>query len=123
MIIENPASRLDWNDFDVCIVGSGPVGLTLACELRRNRLRVLVLESGGTRQRIETQELAAAEDFSSPRYDDLRKVNSRQLRGGANLWGGRCVPLDPIDFDDRFPEARWPITYDEVAKYFSHAAY
>lgn len=123
MIIEDFTSRDNWSGFDVCVVGSGPVGATLAHELRRHGLRVLILESGAMTEQAMTQELAAAEDFSTAAYDDLRKVNRRQLGGGANLWGGRCVPFDPIDFEDRFTDARWPFSYDELAKHFPRAAH
>jgi choline dehydrogenase-like flavoprotein len=47
----------------------------------------------------------------------------RQLGGASNLWGGRCVPFDPIDFRPReiVGEARWPIDYDDVSPYFQRA--
>ncbi|RPJ87217.1 MAG: hypothetical protein EHM18_02265, partial [Acidobacteria bacterium] len=32
--------------YDLCIIGSGPAGTTIANELRRSKLRVCVLESG-----------------------------------------------------------------------------
>ncbi|MBT9292228.1 NAD(P)-binding protein, partial [Prosthecodimorpha staleyi] len=40
---------LDAGRHDLCIVGAGPVGLTLALEWARYGRRVLVLESGGRR--------------------------------------------------------------------------
>lgn len=40
---------LDGSRHDLCIVGAGPVGLTLALEWSRRGRRVLVLESGGRR--------------------------------------------------------------------------
>jgi 2-polyprenyl-6-methoxyphenol hydroxylase-like FAD-dependent oxidoreductase len=43
---------------DVCIVGSGPAGLTLAAELAGTPLRVLVLESGGLESSEEVDALA-----------------------------------------------------------------
>src|SRR5690606_1887221 len=49
----------------------------------------------------------------------------RQVGGATNLWGGRCLPFDPIDFEPR-PEvvgdAAWPVTYDDVRPYFQRAA-
>ena len=38
---------------DVCIVGAGAAGITMARELRRRPLRVVVLESGGRRQVLQ----------------------------------------------------------------------
>ncbi len=36
--------------------------------------------------------------------------------GTTGIWGGRCVPFDPIDFESRdyVSNSGWPISYDEV---------
>ena len=41
----------DFLQFDVCIVGSGPAGITLAREISHCGLRVCLLESGGDKPR------------------------------------------------------------------------
>ena len=48
---------------------------------------------------------------------------SRQIGGTSNIWGGRCVPYDPIDFTDRLITngSHWPVSYDELEKYFGEA--
>ena len=47
----------------------------------------------------------------------------RALGGTGALWGGRCVPFGPIDFEARagVPHSGWPIGYDDVAPYFAAA--
>ena len=47
----------------------------------------------------------------------------RQIGGASNLWAGRCVPFDPVDFRDRnlVGSARWPLEYGELERYFSRA--
>jgi hypothetical protein len=47
----------------------------------------------------------------------------RQVGGASNLWAGRCVPFDPIDFVARqvTGHASWPVTYDELWPYFARA--
>jgi len=47
----------------------------------------------------------------------------RQLGGASNIWGGRCVAFDPIDFEPRevVGEARWPLGYEDVAPYMERA--
>src|SRR6266568_5052907 len=42
---------------DVCVVGSGPVGITLALALSRRNARVILLESGGRKTEPVLQEL------------------------------------------------------------------
>jgi choline dehydrogenase-like flavoprotein len=50
-------------------------------------------------------------------------ATSRQIGGASNLWGGRCVPFDPIDFEARelVGESTWPVSYQELAPYFQRA--
>jgi choline dehydrogenase-like flavoprotein len=47
----------------------------------------------------------------------------RQIGGASNVWGGRCVPFDPIDFMPRAiaGDARWPVGYEELARYYARA--
>ncbi len=47
----------------------------------------------------------------------------RQVGGTTALWGGRCVPFDPIDFEDRplTAQAPWPIGYADVEPYLQRA--
>jgi choline dehydrogenase-like flavoprotein len=50
-------------------------------------------------------------------------TNQRALGGASNLWGGRCVPLDPVDFLPRsaVPGSGWPIGAEDLAPYLSAA--
>lgn len=42
------------------------------------------------------------------------------LGGTSSCWGGRCLPLDPADFED--PEASWPIDFATYASLLPRAA-
>jgi hypothetical protein len=47
----------------------------------------------------------------------------RALGGASKWWGGRCTPLNEIDFAKRaFVEANWPISYAELAGCYDRAA-
>lgn len=107
---------------EVAIVGAGPAGIVVALELARAGHRVLLLESGGTRFDPEAQELADLVG-SDPHHVEGELSMRRQVGGSSNLWGGRCVPFDPIDFEPRpiVGEARWPLGYDEVSPYLQRA--
>jgi choline dehydrogenase-like flavoprotein len=53
----------------------------------------------------------------------LSLATRRQLGGASNIWGGRCVPFDPIDFEARqiVGNTRWPLDYGEVSPYLQQA--
>ena len=83
---------------------------------------VLVLESGGERFDAEVQHLgdASGED---PRHVAMELATRRELGGASIIWGGRCVPFDPIDFETREVAggAEWPVAYEEIEPYFQRA--
>ena len=105
----------------ICIVGAGAAGITLACELDACGVAVLLLESGGW-----TQSAATVDDYAGnasaphPKTTEFRRA---AFGGTTAIWGGRCVPLDPIDFEKRayIPDSGWPIDYDEVARHYPKA--
>jgi hypothetical protein len=123
MIVEG-LEGLAGAEYDVCVVGSGPVGISLALELSAVGKRVLVLESGGRASSSETQELSRADVLDRKVHDDMTICVSRQLGGTSNLWGARCQPLDPVDFADRgsFTGAAWPIAFADIEPYYAKAA-
>jgi choline dehydrogenase-like flavoprotein len=107
---------------DVAIVGAGPAGIVLALELAGAGHRVLLVESGGTSYSPEAQRLADTSGYD-PLHVSMSLATRRQLGGASNLWGGRCVPFDPVDFEPReiVGDARWPVSYGEIAAYFQRA--
>ncbi|WP_084251829.1 GMC oxidoreductase [Bradyrhizobium sp. AT1] len=108
---------------DLCVVGAGPVGVALATNLARRGRRVLVLESGGTNAEPDIQDLSSAMLLDPKHHDDMMIAVARRLGGTSNLWGGRCLPYDPIDFERRdWVDARWPIGIGDIQPYLGKAA-
>ena len=108
---------------DVCIIGAGPVGISLAVELDRMGYSVLLLESGNGSADRRIQELSDAEIVAPNLHDDMSIAVSRQLGGTSNLWGTFCVKYDPVDFAPRpgLVDATWPITYEELLPHYERA--
>ena len=53
-------------------------------------------------------------------YYDLDHARLRFFCGTTNIWGGRSVPLDRIDFEKRdwVPHSGWPIKLDDLQDYY-----
>ncbi|MFZ4406571.1 MAG: GMC oxidoreductase [Paracraurococcus sp.] len=110
-------------DVDICIVGGGPAGITLASELDGTGVSVLLLEAGGRRFEPATQTAlqgAVAPDSPHAPPDMYRR---RMLGGASAIWGGRCFPLDPIDLERRphVPHSGWPIGWPELEAHYPRA--
>ncbi len=120
---------------DVCIVGAGPAGLTLAHELTRTGISVCLLESGGATAGSPGRGLNGGEVHSPHGYrpETLTEGRCRQLGGSAVLWNHlwrghagrwiRYLPLDAIDFERRdwVPESGWPFSREEMQPFYERA--
>jgi choline dehydrogenase-like flavoprotein len=108
---------------DVCVVGAGPAGIVLALELARAGRSVLLIESGGPAFDRAAQDLGEAAIADAARHAALAHATRRQFGGTSAIWGGRCVPLDPVDFEvrDYVPCPGWPISYAELAEHYPRA--
>src|SRR5262249_33832309 len=51
------------------------------------------------------------------------RYRQRRFGGSTTIWGGRCVPLDGIDFEarDYMPLSGWPIGLRELMPYYPRA--
>lgn len=102
-------------------MGAGPVGLALAFKLARNGIAAIVLESG------DEHGAAAAcfkgIDVPAAHHASPDRATACGIGGTSRIWGGRCVPLDDIDFEqrDHVPHSGWPISHAELSGYYDEA--
>jgi choline dehydrogenase-like flavoprotein len=107
---------------DICIVGAGPAGISMALDLAGSRTKVLLLESGGLEFEPETQDLYAGESVGLP-YFDLASARLRYFGGTSGHWDNWCGEFTDIDFRKRdwVPHSGWPIGAKDLAPYYAKA--
>lgn len=110
-------------DADICIVGAGPAGLSIAGEFAGTGKNVWIIESGGLTIESTTQTLYDYENIGVQRCIDQSLIRVRAYGGTSQLWSGRVAPYDEMDFAKRdwIPYSGWPITRDELNPYFERA--
>lgn len=106
---------------DVCIIGSGPAGATIARELAQSPLQTILLESGEAERQPLVDELNEIESIGWSRELDQWLLRNRMIGGSSHTWAGRCAPFDPIDFEERewIPFSGWPFDLDHLRPYLS----
>ena len=112
--------------YDVCIIGSGPAGCTVAEQFVARGKRVVMLESGVSLQDMLGMRAARKLDVygNSGSIDyPLDTSRIRALGGTSNIWTGRCPRLQPDDFagNPLAPAGGWPLSYADIAPYYQRA--
>lgn len=115
---------------DLVIIGGGLAGLALAREWAGGGRSVAVLESGGRTPDPATQDLYRGEGVmrapggAAPFSDYVVQSRVRMLGGSGNVWGGKCVALDPADFAERswVPGSGWPVTRAQMQPWYDRAS-
>jgi choline dehydrogenase-like flavoprotein len=110
---------------DLCIVGSGPAGISIARELRGRGYQICLLESGGRHPERRVQQLNRCQSIGYPIQLSLSRVRAF---GGASRWWWpnqtwACRPLDAIDFEAR-PSVRhsgWPFDRAHLEPFYKRA--
>jgi choline dehydrogenase-like flavoprotein len=107
---------------DICIVGGGVAGISIASQFMGSGSRVCLLEAGGMQPEADSQQLyeVANEGHIAVAGEDTRL---RMFGGSSNQWTGRCAPLDAADFAPRswVPHSGWPISRQDLDAYYRRA--
>ena len=108
--------------FDICVVGSGPAGMTLALTLAAAGFDVALMEGGGLDFTEESQDLYVGH-VTGLDNEELDVSRLRFFGGSSNHWYGRTRPLEAIDFEPRDynPLSGWPIGKADLDPYQARA--
>jgi choline dehydrogenase-like flavoprotein len=107
---------------DLCIIGAGAAGISMAREWMNGRSKVILLEGGGFEVDDNMQDLYRGKN-TGQRYYPLQSSRLHLFGGTTAHWAGFCSPLDPIDFKKRawVPNSGWPISREDLDSYYLRA--
>lgn len=110
-------------DPDLVIAGGGPLGIVMGLAAADRGQTVLILESGQDAVTARAQSLSDDTILTPDTHHAPTLTTARRLGGAGNLWGGRCVPFDPIDHRARpwLDLDAWPIRDTDLAPYLDEA--
>jgi len=108
---------------DLCIIGGGPVAIALARHLENFGKNILILPGGGWQESEKERDRYRGSVEPEGSHEPLEENRRRVWGGTGTVWGGRCVPFDPIDFEKRpwIPHSGWPVSWAEVEKHIPEA--
>lgn len=107
---------------DICIVGAGAAGISMALEWMNSGHKVILLEGGGFEYEDQMQDLYRGKT-TGQRYYPLQAARLHYFGGTTGHWAGFCSPLEPIDFKKRdwVPHSGWPITRTDLDPFYARA--
>jgi choline dehydrogenase-like flavoprotein len=119
------ARKLDANteiETDLCIIGAGAAGISIACELAGKGIRVALIEAGDREYSRASQSLYSGLNVGLP-IDPPTASRFRVLGGSTTAWAGQCGTLNRDDFEVRpwIPYSGWPFSFEVLRPYYQRA--
>ena len=124
----------------VCVIGSGPAGITAAWQLQKAGIKVILIEgsrpyphyqdSWPDKVLLYNGEVEGLFVHNEPEFLILPYVNhltpaqerERVFGGTSTHWGGQSRPEDPIDLEGRPGFPAWPLTRADLDPYYAQAS-
>lgn len=107
---------------DVCVIGSGAMGIAFAGRLAKAGRSVLLLEAGGTEISADSQKFYQCRSIGFPN-EGATHSRFRVYGGSTERWGGQAMRFNRVDFAHRpwMNAKEWAVSFDEVANYYPEA--
>ena len=109
-------------DADVIVIGTSIASQTVIQQLKNSNLRILVLEGGD----YERTQFGDSLTFSDERGHYINHHWgghwSRAYGGASRIWNGFSAPLEKWDLVGIDGRPKWPISIDEIEKYYRLSA-
>ena len=109
--------------FDVCIVGAGAAGLTIANQMLRHGYSVLLLDGGGASRWERKSQALNKSHLYGQEFAGAHSGRFRALGGTTSAWAGQVIEMDDIDFRRRdwVAGSAWPIPKSELHRFYAQA--
>jgi len=107
---------------DVCIIGSGAAGISMALDWINTPYKIILLEGGGFEVDEKMQDSFKGKT-TGQRYFPLQSSRLHCFGGTTGHWAGYCSTFDSIDFKKRewVPNSGWPIQREDLDTYYPRA--
>lgn len=104
----------------VCIVGSGPAGITVANKLAEAGIPSVIFEAGSDEFTEESQDFYRGTVVGDP-YFKLEDARLRYFGGSSNHWAGWTQVLETYDFEPRsyVEHSGWPIGRKDIEPFLA----
>lgn len=105
--------------YDFCIIGGGPIGITIANKLSQHSKKVVLIEGGS--DKLPSKKYSKTLDFNPKDFKFHDQIN--MLGGAANFWEGRTGMMMDIDFKKKewLMDSGWPFEVSEINEYYEEA--
>lgn len=120
--LEQHEARAEPFRSQVCIIGAGVAGNSLAHRLAAAGIRVALLEAGGRAHEDRSQTIYNAR-MARLKHNGTHEGRFRLLGGSSTRWGGQLLPYtaEVMQPSPSMPSHGWPIGIDQVAPYYPDA--
>ncbi len=106
----------------VCIIGAGVAGNSLAHRLTAAGIKVALLEAGGRNPEERSQSIYNAR-MARLTHNGTHEGRFRVLGGSSTRWGGQLLPYaaEVLQPSPSMPSFGWPISVDEIDPFYPDA--
>jgi choline dehydrogenase-like flavoprotein len=107
------------HEADVCVIGSGPAGLSVARALVDQGMRVVIVEAGPMTPVL--RDAPGTIESTRRAYPGGTRGRAFGLGGTSALWGGQLLPLREHETRSRpsVGAIAWPAAYAEISRHYA----